>query len=130
MRLSIITVTLNSKKTIISTLNSILSQTYEDIEHIIVDGGSTDGTVEILKEYNHYNKKIIFKEGAGIYESMNLGIVESTGEIISILKQDIPDDAQTIDNFFDDVSSLMEKKNISVDKTANKYTLFDDAIDE
>ena len=51
-------------------------------------------------------------------------------EIISILKQDIPDDAQTIDNFFDDVSSLMERKNITVNKETNKYTLFDDAIDE
>ena len=50
-------------------------------------------------------------------------------EIISILKDDIPDDAQTIDNFFDDVSSLMAKKNISVNRDINKYTLFDDAID-
>ena len=55
MILSIITVTLNSKKTVISTLNSILSQTYDNIEHIIVDGGSTDGTIEILKNYRNKN---------------------------------------------------------------------------
>lgn len=112
MRLSIITVTLNSKKTIISTLNSILSQTYEDIEHIVVDGGSTDGTVEILKEYNHYNKKMIFKEGAGIYESMNLGIVEATGEIISILNSD---DIYQNENTISDVMKIAkQKKDISI----------------
>ena len=74
MRLSIITVTLNSKKTIISTLNSVLSQTYKNIEHIIIDGGSTDGTIEIIKNYNHNNKKIIIANGSGIYEAMNIGI--------------------------------------------------------
>ena len=88
MRLSIITVTLNSKKTIISTLNSILSQTYKDIEHIIVDGGSTDGTIEIINEYNHPNKKIIISDGSGIYKSMNLGIKAASGEIITMLNSD------------------------------------------
>lgn len=88
MKLSIITVTLNSKKTIISTLNSILSQTYENIEHIIVDGGSTDGTIEIINEYNHPNKKLIISRNAGIYKSMNLGIEAASGEIITILNSD------------------------------------------
>lgn len=102
MKLSIITVTLNSKKTIISTLNSILSQTYKNIEHIIVDGGSTDGTIEIIKEYNHENKKIIIKEGMGIYESMNIGIKASTGDIISILNSDdIYQNEATIENVID-----------------------------
>ena len=59
MKLSIITVTLNSKNTIISTLNSILSQTYKNIEHIIVDGGSTDGTIEIVKNYTNKNSKLL-----------------------------------------------------------------------
>ena len=66
MKITIITVTLNSKKTLISTLNSILSQTYKDIEHIIVDGGSNDGTLEILNEYNHKNKKIIIKRSRNL----------------------------------------------------------------
>ena len=88
MILSIITVTLNSKKTVISTLNSILSQTYDNIEHIIVDGGSTDGTIEILKNYRNKNTKVIISEGAGIYQSMNIGIKASTGDLISILNSD------------------------------------------
>ena len=102
MKLSIITVTLNSKKTIISTLNSILSQTYKNIEHIIVDGGSTDGTIEIIQEYTHHNKKIIFKKGMGIYESMNAGIKASTGDLVSILNSDdIYQNEKTIETTMD-----------------------------
>ena len=52
MKISIITVCYNSEETILSTLNSVISQTYEDIEHIVVDGGSIDRTLDILKEYN------------------------------------------------------------------------------
>ena len=53
MKISIITVTLNSKETIRDTLNSVYSQNYKNIEHIIVDGGSNDGTLSILKKYNN-----------------------------------------------------------------------------
>ena len=106
MRLSIITVTLNSKKTIISTLNSILSQTYTNIEHIIVDGGSTDGTCEIINEYKHYNKKIIIAKGSGIYEAMNLGIKMSSGDIVTILNSDdIYQNENTISEVIENISS-------------------------
>lgn len=58
MKFSIITVCLNSEKTIIYTLNSILNQTYKNIEHIIIDGGSTDRTLDIIKKYPLKNKKV------------------------------------------------------------------------
>ena len=58
MKLSIITTCFNSEKTIRFTLNSILSQSYKNIEHIIIDAGSTDGTRKILKNYNHPQKKL------------------------------------------------------------------------
>ena len=74
MKISIITVCLNSENTIISTLNSVLSQTYQNIEHIIVDGGSTDRTIKIIKDYNHKEKKFISVNNSGIYDSMNKGI--------------------------------------------------------
>ena len=62
MKISIITVCLNSEDTIVDTLNSVITQTYNNIEHIIVDGGSTDRTIYFLKNYNFKNKNIILKK--------------------------------------------------------------------
>ena len=125
MRLSIITVTLNSKKTIISTLNSILSQTYKDIEHIIVDGGSTDGTVQIINEYNHHNKKLIISKGSGIYKSMNLGIENASGEIITILNSDdIYQNENSISNVMKCVSKFPNKSIFLGDVVYFKNTSF------
>lgn len=87
MKVTIITTTYNSQKTLRSTLNSVASQNYKNIEHIIVDGGSTDQTVKILKEYNFKNKKI-FKDIKGIYNAINFGIKRSSGDLISILNSD------------------------------------------
>jgi glycosyltransferase involved in cell wall biosynthesis len=88
MKISIITVTLNSKKTILYTLNSIITQSYKNIEHIIVDGGSTDGTLELINKYNFKNRKIFRQTKSGIYNAMNLGILKSTGDFICILNSD------------------------------------------
>ena len=60
MKISVITVTLNSEQTIRDTLNSVFSQTYKNIEHIIVDGGSKDETCKILKSYPNKKKKIFY----------------------------------------------------------------------
>jgi len=87
MKVSIITISYNSEKTIINTLNSILTQSYKNIEHILVDGGSTDSTLKILKKYPFKNKKIICKK-TNIYEAMNLGIKNATGDLIGILNSD------------------------------------------
>jgi glycosyltransferase involved in cell wall biosynthesis len=88
MRISIITVCLNSEKTILHSLNSVVSQNYKNIEHILVDGGSNDKTISILKKYKFKNKKIIFTKGESLYESLNIGIKKSTGDLISILHSD------------------------------------------
>ena len=88
MKISIITVCLNSSNTINYTLNSVISQTYKNIEHVIVDGGSVDGTIEILKKYKFKKKNIIFTKGKSLYESLNIGIKKSKGDIISILHSD------------------------------------------
>ena len=68
MKISIITVCLNSEKTIIHTLNSVMTQDYKNIEHIIVDGGSTDGTIKIIKNYALKNKKIFINKGMSLYD--------------------------------------------------------------
>mgnify|MGYP001456059771 FL=1 len=88
MKLSIITVSLNSEKTIRDTINSVASQNYKNIEHVFVDGGSTDGTLEIIKNNPFKNKKILIKKGTGIYTAMNEGIKNATGDIIQILNSD------------------------------------------
>lgn len=87
MKLSIITVCYNSKKTILDTINSVNSQTYKNIEHIFVDGGSTDGTVGLIKN-NPNKKKILIRKKSSIYEAMNIGIRNASGSIIQILNSD------------------------------------------
>jgi glycosyltransferase involved in cell wall biosynthesis len=88
MKITIITVCLNSELTILHTLNSVLTQSYRNIEHIIVDGGSTDKTLEFIKQYNFKNKILIHQKKNGIYNAMNLGIKKSTGDYICILNAD------------------------------------------
>ena len=88
MKISIITVTYNSEKTVRDTLNSVMSQTYNDIEHIIVDGGSKDKTKLILNRYPNKNKKLYTKKNSGIYEAINCGIKKANGNFITILNSD------------------------------------------
>jgi len=99
MKISIITPCLNSEKTLKYTLNSILVQDYKNIEHIIVDGGSTDNTLKILKDYKLKKKRIIIANKAKLYEAINIGIKNSTGKIIAILNSDdIYNSTNTISN--------------------------------
>ncbi len=85
---SIITVSLNSIKTISDTINSVLAQTYPNIEYIVIDGSSTDGTTEIIKSYSAGISKIISEPDNGIYDAINKGIKLATGDIIGILNSD------------------------------------------
>lgn len=84
---SIITIVLNSEKTIEKTMQSVLGQTYDNIEYIIVDGGSTDGTLDIIKKYGD-NISWISEPDEGISDAFNKGIKLSRGEIIGILNSD------------------------------------------
>lgn len=87
LRVSIITVTYNSEKTIADTMLSVMSQTYEEIEHIIVDGNSSDDTLNIVKSFPHVSKCISERDN-GIYDAMNKGLALATGDIIGILNSD------------------------------------------
>jgi glycosyltransferase involved in cell wall biosynthesis len=88
MRVSIITVCFNSAATIRDAIESVLSQSYDDIEYIVVDGASTDGTLEILGEYRAQIHRIISEPDNGIYDAMNKGVSLSTGDIVGILNSD------------------------------------------
>lgn len=87
MKVSIITVTYNSESSIRDTLESVANQTYNDIEHIIVDGLSNDKTLEIVREYPHV-ARIISEPDKGIYDAINKGIQLAQGEVVGILNSD------------------------------------------
>jgi len=91
MKISIITVSFNSAATIRDTINSVLAQTYTNIEYIIVDGLSKDNTVNILKEYEpQFNGRMrwISEKDFGLYDAMNKGFKLATGEVIGIINSD------------------------------------------
>ena len=85
MKVSIITVSLNSEKTIEKTINSVISQDHKNIEYIIIDGGSKDNTLEIVNKYKSSITKIISEKDKGIYDGINKGIQIATGDIISLI---------------------------------------------
>mgnify|MGYP001156622142 FL=1 len=85
---SIITATLNSAKTVEETIQSVLLQTYPRIEYLIVDGGSTDGTLDILERYRPSLARVISEPDNGIYDAFNKGIAASSGEILYFLNSD------------------------------------------
>lgn len=91
MKISIVTATYNRADTIRDTIESILSQTYQDWEHIIIDGASKDNTLQVIKEYEtRYNGrlKLVSEPDKGIYDAMNKGIRMATGDIVGILNSD------------------------------------------
>lgn len=85
---SIITVCFNSAKTIRETIDSVLLQDYPTIQYIIVDGGSVDGTVDIVREYEERIDVFISEPDRGIYDAMNKGIRAATGEVVGMLNSD------------------------------------------
>lgn len=85
---SIVTVCFNSVKTLGQTIESVLAQDYPRIEHIVVDGGSTDGTIEIMREYAGKVAVFITERDRGIYDAMNKGIGRASGQIVGMLNSD------------------------------------------
>lgn len=88
MKISIVTVCFNSEATIEDTILSVLSQTYENIEYIVVDGGSKDATLNIIEKHRDKITKVISEPDDGIYDAMNKGISLCTGDVIGILNSD------------------------------------------
>ena len=91
MKISIITATYNSKRTLRDTLESVLSQTFSDYEHIIIDGDSKDGTLDLIRTYSPKfgdRLKVISEPDQGIYDAMNKGTQMATGDVIGILNSD------------------------------------------
>ena len=87
-KVSIITVCLNSEKTLEQAIQSVISQTYKNIEYIIVDGASTDGTLDIISKYENKITKWVSEKDQGLYYAMNKGIDMATGDIVGIINSD------------------------------------------
>lgn len=88
MKISIVTATYNSAKTVADTLDSIAEQTFDDIEHIVIDGQSGDGTLSILDSRRDRIARIVSEPDLGIYDAMNKGIALATGDIVGLLNSD------------------------------------------
>jgi glycosyltransferase involved in cell wall biosynthesis len=88
LKISIVTVCFNSAKTIGDTLRSVREQTYKNIEHIIIDGGSNDNTLEIVSAEGPHVAKLVSEKDNGIYDAMNKGIALASGEIIGFINAD------------------------------------------
>lgn len=107
--LSIITVCYNSAKTIEDTIRSIISQDYPDIEYIVIDGNSKDGTQAILQRYAHHIQTLISEPDKGIYDAMNKGIMKATGEVIGLLNAD---DIYANPHVLSKIAAAFQNKNI------------------
>jgi glycosyltransferase involved in cell wall biosynthesis len=112
MKLSIITATYNSADTISSAIESVLQQDYPDIEHLIVDGASSDDTLDIVKSYQKENPQIVLHSDPdkGIYDALNKGVKLATGAVIGFLHSD---------DFFNDMQILSKVMKILDDKNVD-----------
>lgn len=88
LSITVITVAYNSAKTIADTLNSVASQTYTDIEHLVIDGASSDGTVQLVISHANPQIRLISEPDKGIYDAMNKGLAQATGEVVGFLNSD------------------------------------------
>ena len=88
MKISIITVVFNNAAMIAQCIDSVLAQDHPDIEYIVVDGASTDGTLDIIKKYGEKINTLISEKDKGLYDAMNKGIKSANGDLIGILNSD------------------------------------------
>ena len=86
--ITVITVVYNAEQTLKDTIESVMMQSYDNVEHIIIDGGSSDGTLDILKQYDHVIDYWLSEKDGGMYDAMNKGIALSSGEYVGMLNSD------------------------------------------
>lgn len=115
-KISIITVCFNAVETIEKTINSVINQPYENIEYIIIDGGSTDGTIDIIKKHEDHIAYWVSEPDYGLYHAMNKGIEKATGDIVGMINAD----DYYFENIFPEVAKAFKGKDLE------KYIFFGD----
>ena len=88
MKISVITVCFNSQTTIERSIQSVVDQQWPEVEHIVIDGGSTDGTLAILERFRPHLAVLVSEPDKGIYDAMNKGLARATGDVICFLNAD------------------------------------------
>ncbi len=88
MKISLVTASYNSASTIADTLDSVAAQSHPDIEHIIVDGGSTDATLEVVRLHDRRAARIVSEPDRGIYDAMNKGLRLASGDVVGLINSD------------------------------------------
>lgn len=88
MKVSIVTIVFNNREHIADCIQSVNSQSYHDVEHIVIDGGSTDGTREIIESHREHIDKYVSEPDKGLYDGLNKGLMMASGDIIGILHSD------------------------------------------
>jgi len=111
VKISLITATFNSVKTIATTIDSVRSQNIDNLEYIIIDGGSSDGTPDIINQYKDVVSKVICEPDKGIYDALNKGIKIASGEIIGFLHSD---DIFADNQVLEEVISTFEKDSVDL----------------
>jgi glycosyltransferase involved in cell wall biosynthesis len=109
MRIAVITVVRNRADTIAETLGSVAEQSHRDLEHIVIDGASTDGTLEIVARQAGPSVRIVSEPDHGIYDAMNKGVRLSTGQVIGFLNAD---DVYAHPRVLADVAGLMQREGL------------------
>ncbi|MDP3584899.1 MAG: glycosyltransferase family 2 protein [Thiobacillus sp.] len=109
MKVSVITVCFNAVNTIADTLESVATQTHPGIEHIVVDGASTDGTLDVIKRHGKRVARLVSEPDQGIYDAMNKGLLLATGETIGFLNAD---DVYADTGVLERVSAIMDAEKL------------------
>lgn len=121
MKVSVVTIVYNRAYCIADCIESVLNQTYENIEHVIIDGGSTDGTAKVIENYKEKLGFYLSEKDNGLYDALNKGIKHATGDIIGILNSDDffyqPETvAKIVNGFLFSRADLVYGKGLFVDK--------------
>ena len=109
MKVSVITVCYNAIRGIEKTIQSVISQSHDDIEYIVIDGGSTDGTIDVIQKYRDKIAYFVSEPDGGIYDAMNKGIRMATGDVVGILNSD---DFYTSDDALQKIADAFEENDI------------------